>query len=533
MHPPAKHSLHSSLSRFLFTSAFGRLHRDQQGAMSFVTVFTVLMLAMLLGMMLNVCKIADEKIRMQDAVDASTYSSGVIMARAMNSLAFTNHLLCDVFALTAFLRVGSEVNDGGNSNAADDLALLKNSAFEQAGKDWPMDDELGATHKLPALPQQNWNGLPKALLHGSTQNRAMIESFSPWVRNFSDEVLPSLESILENKLIPEYQQMLTEDIQSMVEQTATQTAQRNMGYTDDQKETDDQKAISASIWKTNGSTTGGWKFGDDNIPQTVPAGLPVVDANTTKNPFYKDIAIAQRKRLSENYLAQWNREKTLAFDALDGMSNFSAIWRNFTEKQLEILLLEENADRNLLHVIWTPGQNGDPNPPVDDEDLRTDVSFNYTPQQRNDLIRDCYTFVGVLKKQQFHPFMPSLFTNPLSDEKRMTFAQGMLFLAIPRLTYQTFPEPCCKITISNPDIQFQQGTPTIKTGRVSTRIEYTGPQMEGIRRQHRSMEWNLLNQSWQFKLCPAQCNGLEVILSHHDPAMQTLQADDLKCINTH
>ena len=88
-----------------------------------VTLLTVLMLAFMLGMILNVCFQADGKVRMQNSADAATYSSGVVMARGMNSLAFTNHLLCDVFALTAFLREGEK-------NDAEQLAQEILSAWE-------------------------------------------------------------------------------------------------------------------------------------------------------------------------------------------------------------------------------------------------------------------------------------------------------------------------------------------------------------------------------------------------------------------
>ena len=531
MHLPVKQTKRRVIHCWIAKSLAGRIHQDQRGAMSFVTLFTVLMLAMLLGMILNVCKIADEKIRMQNAVDASIYSSGIIMARGMNSLAFTNHLLCDVFALTAFLRIGGLVADTNNSDAPDDLALNKNSAFENAGANWPTDARgSGQSYKLPNLPQRNWDGLPEGISHGATQNKVMIETFSAWVNNFSNEVLPSLEEILKRKLIPEFQSHLVKDVRSMVEQTAQRTALRNLGEAADSKESE----TAASIWKTDGADPK--EFGQaENDSDAIPAGLPVVDANSDKNSFYPKIARAQRKRLAENYLAQWNREKTLAFDGLDGMSNFTTIWRNFTRKELEKLLLEEHPNSNLLHVIWTPLdiQSNQSLSESEKEDLRPYVSFNYTRKKRNELIRDCYTFIGVLKKKQFRPFMPSLFTNPLSGKNRMTFAQGMLYIPIPRLVRETFPEPCCKTTIVQPEIRFNQGAPSIKRGTISSHIEYSGRQIEGITRQSRAMEWNLLNQGWQFKLCPAQCDGLNMILAKNNDAIKNLPDEDIKHVNTH
>src|SRR4030042_6819922 len=81
-----------------------RLHRDERGVISILTVFAVLILTVLLGMVMNVGRQIDGKIRMQNAADATAYSGAVILARGMTTLAFTNHLLCDVFALTAFMR---------------------------------------------------------------------------------------------------------------------------------------------------------------------------------------------------------------------------------------------------------------------------------------------------------------------------------------------------------------------------------------------------------------------------------------------
>src|SRR5215470_9669509 len=80
------------------------LHRDERGSISLATVFALLLLTMLLGMVINTGRQVDNKIKLQNAADAATYSGGVVLARGMNSLAFTNHMLTEVFALTAFMR---------------------------------------------------------------------------------------------------------------------------------------------------------------------------------------------------------------------------------------------------------------------------------------------------------------------------------------------------------------------------------------------------------------------------------------------
>ena len=82
----------------------GRLHRDERGAISFLAVFALLTLVMLLGMVMNVGRCVDGKVRMQNAADSVAYSGGLVLARGLNTLSFTNHLLCEVFALTACMR---------------------------------------------------------------------------------------------------------------------------------------------------------------------------------------------------------------------------------------------------------------------------------------------------------------------------------------------------------------------------------------------------------------------------------------------
>src|SRR5579862_3916421 len=51
-----------------------RVHEDQRGTISIVSVFAVLFLMMLLGMVMNVGRHVDGKLRMQNAADSAAYS---------------------------------------------------------------------------------------------------------------------------------------------------------------------------------------------------------------------------------------------------------------------------------------------------------------------------------------------------------------------------------------------------------------------------------------------------------------------------
>lgn len=85
-------------------------HRDERGTITIVSVFAMLLLTMLLGMVMNVGRHVDAKVRMQNTADSAAYAGGVVLARGMNTLAFSNHLLFDVFSMTAFMREAKEGN---------------------------------------------------------------------------------------------------------------------------------------------------------------------------------------------------------------------------------------------------------------------------------------------------------------------------------------------------------------------------------------------------------------------------------------
>ncbi|MDP7303928.1 MAG: pilus assembly protein TadG-related protein, partial [Pirellulaceae bacterium] len=81
-------------------SLITRVHRDQEGSISIVSVFGLMLLVFLLGLVMNAGRQVDQKVKMQNAADSATYAGGVVVGRGMNTLAFTNHLMSDVFAIT-------------------------------------------------------------------------------------------------------------------------------------------------------------------------------------------------------------------------------------------------------------------------------------------------------------------------------------------------------------------------------------------------------------------------------------------------
>ena len=84
------------------------LPHDERGTISILSVITIFVLAVVLGMVVNAGRQVDEKVRMQNAADAATYSGAVVVARGYNALAFANHVEAEVFALTAYWRAARD-----------------------------------------------------------------------------------------------------------------------------------------------------------------------------------------------------------------------------------------------------------------------------------------------------------------------------------------------------------------------------------------------------------------------------------------
>src|ERR1044072_12685 len=85
-----------------------RLHRDQRGVTSLLSLVAVMVFTMLLVMLTNVVRHVDDKVRMQNAADAAAFSGAAVLARGMNSIAFANHLQAETLALTALTRALDE-----------------------------------------------------------------------------------------------------------------------------------------------------------------------------------------------------------------------------------------------------------------------------------------------------------------------------------------------------------------------------------------------------------------------------------------
>lgn len=79
-----------------------RFHENEEGLFSLVHLFALLLCTLLVLTLFNTAHIVNEKVRLQNTADAVAYSGTVWMARGMNAVTATNHVIGE---MTAFLIV--------------------------------------------------------------------------------------------------------------------------------------------------------------------------------------------------------------------------------------------------------------------------------------------------------------------------------------------------------------------------------------------------------------------------------------------
>ena len=362
------------MSSKLLRTALSRFHADERGSISFATVFAVLLLTMLLGMVINTGRQIDNKVKLQNAADASTYSGGVVLARGMNSLAFSNHMLCEVFALTAFFREGRDRH-------AEPLVPEILAAWDRIG---PVLEESGF---------EKFERLGRAIPGKTPLEQRMVTTYGEWMAASSEVVLPVLETILNDEMIPDFQRQVVQATPALAQTAAAYIADR---HTANPSPRDLPRGpVVGVLWRTLVDPVGG---GSEDLRRTLPASDPQVEID------HQSRARADRNRYARHYLRLWNDVMMRPFDQEAKMSQFGSLWRSFTCGQLE-RLLQEHADRNFPHMIRerpSPGAAG----------------F---------LLDSDYMFVGVTYRTKVIPAAPTLFTDSLASDNQ-AFAQGMLFV---------------------------------------------------------------------------------------------------------
>jgi hypothetical protein len=471
-----------------------RLHRDERGSMSIVSVFAVLFLLMLLGMVMNVGRHVDGKLQMQNSADSAAYSGGVVLARGMNTLASTNNLLCEVFAVTAILRESQAENSA--SYTPQILAAWSKVApvFQSSG--FPKFSALGSAIQQKVPLEQK-----------------MVNSYSAWAQSVSNQTLPLMEQILSEELIPKYQRAVVVAFPEIAQQAAQQTALQN-GTPDHGR-----GPMFGVLWRIDGQPVGVNEQSYSPSARTLPAVDPELDSEPNQSE-YAATAVKQRWKLSHHYLNEWNAHLLSGFDTYAKMSQFNNLWRSFTCGYLEHLLTVEYPKTNLPMVILE-------NPAG-------------TPDPTGSLAKH-YAFVSVVYWKKMPESAPGLFKSPLEADDQ-AFAEVHLFIP------QKRPEWVQK-SASNP-------TGPSPLGGVPGQTAYAPGSSGGGSGSAASPRWviglvggppnwDLLNQSWDCQLAPATQTALPAILQANPnlagfssgdyqlPSLGGLSSEELQHISPH
>ena len=430
-----------------------RIHRDEEGTISIVAVFAVMLFTMLLGMVINTGRQVDGKIRLQNAADATAHSGGVVLARGMNAIAFTNHLLCDVFATTAFLREARDRN-------AEAMVPSVLAAWKKEG---PVFDtaEFQKFKKLGAA-------IPKKV----PLEQKLVTTYSAWAAGASAVILPLLDEILKQNLIPQYQRAVAAAFPDIAQAAAMEAAVRNSNpdY--------GRGTLLGVLWRSSGRLVGG---DDEEVDPTLPTVDPLLGA-LSNQPQYLADARKQRNAYASRYLDLWNYWTMWFFERQAKMSQFGALWRSFSCGQLNKLLNEEYPDTNLPFMIRTD---------------QSDLAANGTDIEQH------FTFLGVAYWKKPVELMPKIFTNPLLHDA-VAYAEVKVFVPKGRIEWWVPP-------------QYSQlgGVPGEFPDIPSEYDEYEKQWV--LRRRPVPQEWDLWNQHWVCQLAPTTLSNLATILQSTPP----------------
>ncbi len=374
-----------------FACRFARnVHHDQRGSISIASIFALMLLTFVLGMVMNSGRQVDQKVKMQNAADASAYSGSVVLTRGMNTLAFTNHLLCDVFAMTAYMREGRD-------RSAEKLTpeILEN---------W---QRMGPV--LAGSSFERFDQLSQAIEEKVPLEQEMVLTFSEWMAAISEQALPVFEDILAQEAISNFQHAVVSATPRLSQVAAEEIAQR---HGQNWPQNADAHGV---LWRTMVDPVGG---DSESQRRTLPVVDPVYDS-VPEQETYVDTARSQRESFSKRYLNDWNNERLERFDEEGKMSQFANLWRIFTCGHLEQLLEEEYPDSNLPYVIRY------------DEKQMDDIQQN---------LESDYTFVGVVYREKISNRIPGIFSNPVVADTQ-AFCETRMFVPTRRLLHPHYRRP--------------------------------------------------------------------------------------------
>lgn len=549
-------------------SILSRLHRDQRGAISILSVFAIFMFTILLVLIVNVGRQIDDKLRMQNAADAAAYSGASVIARGMNAIAFSNHLECETFALVAYMREGRD---------------RKSEKFIPEILDaWMAVGNKFATGTGMQPLSQKFKLMGQAIIEKVPIERQMVQQFSQMAFHESRLTLPLFEYILagpefdnsamipdrapEGGFIPRFQRAVLQTVPYIAGVATDELAQRYGVRTKAQHQNVDLRGL---LWATNVSVVGSR---DESAAPT--RTLPIIDASR----YGRDLAqvgenivpdcpdcyscsecISRkiRHQRAHQYLNDWIRywmspyfeypdDGTPDYGASSAkMSNYINFWRVYTCANLNDLLEKEYPHTNLPFIMRDAPTRPYNRPPPPGTILTTPFDFDGCVRIEGHLDRPCapanpitqetlegsYNFVSAVYWPHQKPMFPGLFKNPLDRDAKTyatAYAQAAIFPPRGRFSrmhpaenspwVHLYPCPpngtCCSDLYDTAPGSWDQYTLS-NTNPSSTQVTWYLPSFAQDTRWEQFGEWDSFNQNWTAKLVPATASTVPTIVSQH------------------
>ena len=136
------------------TAAIRNMHADENGKVSLLASLLMLALVALAGLIGNTGHAAKEKLETQNAADSISYSSALWMARGMNALTATNHMLGEATAIASVHEAfgGPELELGIKRNTRENTAL--DNIIRTLAISAPVTPSLYAPPPIPSLDRR-------------------------------------------------------------------------------------------------------------------------------------------------------------------------------------------------------------------------------------------------------------------------------------------------------------------------------------------------------------------------------------------
>lgn len=525
-----------------------QIHGNQDGTISVVSVFALLMFTMLLVMIVNVAKHVDDKVRMQNAADASAYSGGLVLTRGMNAVAYSNHLLCDVFAMTAFLREANQRNA--------EQIVRRFDEDEQDKTFDPPTSVLEAWEEIaPSFSRAEFEKFPPMtdpILEKVPAERAAVAAWGNMMKAAAVETLPVFEHILAEGLIPQFQRDVIRTTPLLAREVTLEVALRHgltqaeqqqiSGQQRQQSDFGDRGPLVGKLWRSIAIGVG-----ENEEDNPMLRTLPIVDPDPNDTDSFQipypsellEISREQRRRWSREYLEQWISDRMALFDgvrinvtqtgpviyrASAQMSQFTNMYRAATCAQLNQLLEVDYPNTNVVMMLRPPSS------PLRRED----------PAGTNYYIETEFQYLGAAYRRHLDETGPGLFANPLATESdALAFSQVEMY--VPRRRYyRNASNSACGPWLA-PGFNSRGELIRCSTITDGWRTSLGRSNLERAIYGDRT-SWTLMNQGWTLRPVPTtMANTLNILQTFSGDEMQNVQLPNLsnlsfeefQALNTH